>query len=232
MKSQIFSLLFLGFLALYCKGQSNNTFETIAPKLFAQKINETQNAQIIDVRTSKEFELEHIENAQNIDWFDQNFEKQLLLLDKTKTVFVYCLSGGRSQKAAQKLAEIGFESIFNLQGGITNWNANELSKPSDKIIGVCPQEYAELIKSDKKVLVNFFAEWCEPCQKMKPYILKFQKQFEATTSIIRLDADENKTMVKELKFKELPALILYKNNQIVWQHFGFISEADLKKQLE
>ncbi len=232
MKYSLFSMILLSFVVLNCTGQTKDTFQTIEPKLFAQKIIETQNPQILDVRTPKEFGSDHLDNAQNIDWFDSNFEKNVMVLDTSKTVFVYCLSGNRSQKASKKLSELGFNHLYSLKGGITNWNANQLSKPSDKIIGICKQEYAEMIKSDKNVLVNFYADWCEPCQKMKPYILKFQKEFESTTTIIRLDADEHKTMVKDLKFKELPALILYKNNKIVWQHFGFITESELKSQLE
>ena len=49
--------------------------------------------------------------------------------------------------------------------------------------------------------------------------------------IIRLDADKNKSLLSEMKISELPTLLLYENKQIKWQHSGYISEADLKKQL-
>jgi thioredoxin len=91
-------------------------------------------------------------------------------------------------------------------------------------------EYAELLKSDKKVLINFYAEWCAPCKKMGPYIQKMQKDLSEVT-IIRLDADKNKTLITALKISELPTLLLYENKEIKWKHTGFISEEDLKKQL-
>ena len=56
--------------------------------------------------------------------------------DKTKPVFVYCKSGGRSKKAAEKLNELGFTNIYELEGGIIKWNAAGFTKPTDKIIGM------------------------------------------------------------------------------------------------
>jgi hypothetical protein len=49
--------------------------------------------------------------------------------------------------------------------------------------------------------------------------------------IIRLDADKNKNLMAEMKISELPTLLLYENKEITWQHSGYISEEDLKKQL-
>ena len=153
-------------------------------------------------------------------------------LDKSKPVFVYCKSGGRSAKASAKLEELGFKTIIQLEGGMMKWTAAGLSKPSDAIIGKCPQEYAELVNTDKKVLIDFYAEWCAPCKKMTPYLLKMQKDLAGKVTIIRLDADENKTMIKELKIDELPTLLIYENKELKWKHSGYISEEDLKKQLQ
>ena len=97
---------------------------------------------------------------------------------------------------------------------------------------MCSQEYGDLLKSDKTVLINFYAEWCAPCKKMEPYIKKMQADLAEKVTIIRLNADENKTLTTEMKIDELPTLILYKNKEIVWKHSGFISEEDLKKQLQ
>ena len=51
-------------------------------------------------------------------------------------------------------------------------------------------------------------------------------------TIIRLNADENKTMIANLKIDELPVLLLYDKKEMKWRHSGFISEDDLKKQLQ
>ena len=93
------------------------------------------------------------------------------------------------------------------------------------------QEYEKLLHSDKKVLIDFYAEWCAPCKKMTPYLLKMQKDLADKVVIIRLDADKNKNLMAEMKISELPTLLLYENKEITWQHSGYISEEDLKKQL-
>jgi thioredoxin len=231
MKHRLFFLI-LSFAILSCKGQPTKKIESVAPEVFAEKIKATSNAQILDVRTPEEFASEHIDKATNINWLGDEFVTNVENLDKSKPVFVYCKSGGRSAKAAAKLAELGFKTIYELQGGIMKWNAAGFSKPSEKIVGMSSQEYAELLNSDKKVLIDFYAEWCAPCKKMTPYLLQMQKNLADRVTIIRLNADENKTLISEMKIDELPTLLLYENKELKWKHSGYISEEDLKKQLQ
>ena len=232
MKSRYLILLFIFCTLLSCNGQSSKNIQTIAPEAFAKKIKETPKAQILDVRTPEEYASEHIDNATNVNWLGDNFVADAEKFDKSKPVFVYCKIGGRSSKAAAKLAELGFATIYNLDGGMMKWNAAGLAKPSDKIIGMGSQEYAALLNSDKKVLIDFNAKWCAPCKKMAPFLDKMQKDCAEKVDIIRLDADENKTLISEMKIDELPTLILYENKEIKWKHSGYISEEDLRKQLQ
>jgi rhodanese-related sulfurtransferase len=76
---------------------------------------------LIDVRTPEEFASGHIEDAVNINIFDQNFKTNLESIDKKKPVSVYCKVGGRSAKAADIMREMGFEEVYDLKGGIRNW---------------------------------------------------------------------------------------------------------------
>jgi thiol-disulfide isomerase/thioredoxin len=69
-------------------------------------------------------------------------------------------------------------------------------------------------------------------QKMKPYLLQMEKELADKIVIIRLDADKNKTLLTEMKISELPSLLLYENKEVKWKHSGFISETDLRKQLQ
>jgi thioredoxin len=112
------------------------------------------------------------------------------------------------------------------------WNAAGLSIPTDKIIGMCIQEYNDLLKTDKIVLIDFYAEWCAPCKKMTPFLLKMQKEMADKVTIVRLNADENKTLISQLKIDELPTMFIYKDSRILWKHTGFISEEELTKQLQ
>ncbi|HEY4617057.1 MAG TPA: thioredoxin domain-containing protein [Flavobacterium sp.] len=231
MKFRSIFFLLLSFVILSCNGQTTKNIKTIEAKAFAEKINTTENPQILDVRTPEEFNSDHIENAENVNWLGDSFAKESEKFDKTKPVFVYCKSGGRSKKATEKLEELGFKNIYELEGGFLKWDAEGLSKPSDKIIGMSSQEYDELLNTDKKVLIDFYAKWCAPCKKMSPYLTKMQAELADKVVIVRLNADENKTLMHDMKIDELPTLILYENKEVKWKHSGFIDEEDLRKQL-
>jgi rhodanese-related sulfurtransferase len=231
MKFHLLKSIFCFFLLSSCMGQTSKRIQTIDPIAFADKIKATPKASILDVRTPDEFATEHIDNADNINWNHDSFVAKTDKYDKTKPVFVYCLSGGRSKKATEKLESLGFTTIYELQGGLLKWNAAGLAKSNDKIIGLSTQEYSKLLNTNKKVLINFYAPWCGPCKKMESYMVQMQKDWSDHVLIIRLNADENKTLLSELRIDGLPALFLYKNKEVIWSHSGFIAEEDLKKQL-
>ncbi len=72
---------------------------------------------IIDVRTPEEFNAGHVENAININVESSDFQSKISGLDKNLTYFVYCKSGRRSTLATDQMADSGFTSLFNLNGG-------------------------------------------------------------------------------------------------------------------
>lgn len=96
---------------------------TVLNKADFKKAISTQKVQLVDVRTPDEYAGGHIEYALNADVLDQPiFVKAFAKLNKEEAVYIYCRSGNRSQKAAQKLDSLGFKKIFDLQGGYMNWN--------------------------------------------------------------------------------------------------------------
>lgn len=231
MKFRFLLVTLIAFAITSCNGQASKNIKTIDAISFSKEIQSTSDTQILDVRTPEEYAAGHLIKAQNVNWLSADFVSNTSKYDKTKPVFVYCKIGGRSHKAAEKLAELGFTNVIEMEGGIMKWDAAGFSKPSEKWIGINQKEYTDLLNSDKKVLIDFYAEWCAPCKKMTPYLLKMEKEMKDQVVIIRLDADKNKSLLSEMKISELPTLLLYENKQIKWKHSGYISEADLKKQL-
>ena len=114
----------LAFFGLGCAcGQQN--YENLDVQKFAELI-KSSDVTILDVRTVKEFSEGHINGALNIDVDGDGFlEEANMVLDKTKTIAVYCRSGRRSADAASKLADAGFK-VVNLSGGILAWQKAEL----------------------------------------------------------------------------------------------------------
>jgi rhodanese-related sulfurtransferase len=125
--SLISALFFILSLITNCK---NNQAETTSEiKLVTaeemQTILDVEDAQLIDVRTPEEFEEGHILNAQNIDFSSPTFDEEVNKLDKSRPVILYCRSGGRSAKCAEKMKEAGFKKIYDLEGGISKWQHSD-----------------------------------------------------------------------------------------------------------
>lgn len=79
---------------------------------------------VIDVRTPAEYATGHLANAVNIDVSADSFDSQVSELSKDGTYVVYCHSGNRSATATDRMAALGFTTIYNLEGGVTDWQAN------------------------------------------------------------------------------------------------------------
>ena len=81
---------------------------------------------IIDVRTPEEYASGHIEKAINLDYYSETFADELDKLDKDKTYLIYCRSANRSGKALDMMAELGFAEVYNMLGGMVQWERTGL----------------------------------------------------------------------------------------------------------
>ncbi|WP_431134608.1 rhodanese-like domain-containing protein [Psychroserpens mesophilus] len=102
------------------KSIQNECITVLSPIEFKSQV-DGKNVQLIDVRTSNEFNSNHIKGAKNIDFFSGSFNLELNKLNKDKPVYVYCRSGSRSRQTANKLANMEFKKIYDLRGGILNY---------------------------------------------------------------------------------------------------------------
>lgn len=108
-------------LTVSCQGQTG--VQKLSVESFEKKLQATGDKIILDVRTADEFKGGHLVNATTIDYYSTDFKNQVNQLDKTKPVFVYCAAGVRSGKAASILSQLGFEQVYDLQGGFNAWAA-------------------------------------------------------------------------------------------------------------
>ena len=82
-----------------------------------------KDVQLVDVRTPQEYQAGYIDDAINIDFMNQEtFKEAFEKLDKTKTLYIYCRSGNRSQKSVPLLKAMGFKEIYDLKGGYNAWS--------------------------------------------------------------------------------------------------------------
>ncbi len=86
-----------------------------------------KNSVIIDLRTDEELAKKgFIKGAVQIDFLAKDSEKQIDKLDKNKTYYIYCASGGRSGECAEYMEKHNFKRVFNLSKGFTSWSAKGL----------------------------------------------------------------------------------------------------------
>ncbi len=119
---KLFAILAASTLFLTSCGGSETKVANLSVADFAAKITDTS-VTILDVRTPAEFMTGHIAGAINIDFQSTQFASEIANLDKTKTYAVYCRSGNRSAQATDQMAKAGFTSLFNLNGGIIDWQS-------------------------------------------------------------------------------------------------------------
>ena len=97
------------------------TLETVAPDDAAAIIADNPEAIILDIRTPEEFADGIIAGAVNIDFYESDFAANLDALDKDASYVVYCRSDNRSGQAMDTFADLGFQAVSEIDGGIVNW---------------------------------------------------------------------------------------------------------------
>lgn len=90
----------------------------------------------------------------------------------------------------------------------------------------------DVLKSDKPVLVDFWAEWCGPCRMVGPVVDELADEFEGKARIGKVDVDNNPEISTKYGIRSIPSLLIFKNGEVVDQIVGAVPKAQLKKQLE
>ena len=120
-------ILGLGLFFITCSSDSKQSSKLqsdgkVSLSLFDQKLKKTDAPQLVDVRTPEEFAKGHVDGAKNINFNAADFDNQITQLDKTKPVFIYCHSGGRSGKAYKKMKANGFTTVYDMEGGYSAYS--------------------------------------------------------------------------------------------------------------
>jgi len=89
-----------------------------------------------------------------------------------------------------------------------------------------------VLKSELPVLVDFYAEWCGPCQMTGPIIEKLAKEYEGKVKIGKIDVDNNQGSAQKYGVMSIPTVVLFKNGQEVKREVGFVGREGYVKLLE
>ena len=106
-------------------GQTLPDYGLISPEeAFAviQAYQEDPDFVLLDIRTPAEVEAGHLPDAENLDFYDSAFRDDLAALDRNKIYLIYCRTANRTGQAWILMTELGFEKVYDLDGGIRLWN--------------------------------------------------------------------------------------------------------------
>lgn len=91
--------------------------------------------------------------------------------------------------------------------------------------------FNQIIKSEKPVLVDFFATWCGPCQMLSPILKQVKDSLGDRVSIIKIDVDKNQLIASQYQVRGVPTMILFQNGKQLWRQSGVVSKEDLIKTI-
>ena len=92
--------------------------------------------------------------------------------------------------------------------------------------------FEELVKGDKPLVVDFWAEWCGPCRMITPIIDELSHEYESKVVIGKMNVDENDEAVGQFGIRSIPTILFFKNGQLVDKHVGAIQKGALEEKIK
>ncbi len=104
---------------------------------------------------------------------------------------------------------------------------------SDNIVHTTDGSFeADVLQSDKPVLLDFWAEWCGPCKMIAPILAEAADEYADRMVVAKLNVDENPVAAQKFGVRSIPTLILFKDGAVQAQKLGAMSKKDLTEFLE
>ncbi|OEK05979.1 thioredoxin [Roseivirga misakiensis] len=93
-------------------------------------------------------------------------------------------------------------------------------------------KFEQLVDQETPVLVDFYADWCGPCQMMAPVLKEVAQEMGDKVKVIKIDVDKNQPIAQRFGVRSIPTLILFKNGKILENRAGVLTKRDLTNMIE
>lgn len=93
------------------------------------------------------------------------------------------------------------------------------------------EKFEDLIKSDKPVLIDFFATWCGPCKMMHPILEEVAQKVGEKARVIKIDIDKNQELSSVYNVRSVPTLMIFKQGELKWRTAGVQQASVLEEEL-
>lgn len=87
--------------------------------------------------------------------------------------------------------------------------------------------FNSIINSDTPVLVDFFAEWCQPCKVQSPILVEIAHEKHGKLRVVKIDVDKNPEISNRYQVRSVPTLMLFRNGNLLWKNSGVLSKQQL-----
>lgn len=184
--------------------------------------------QLVDLRSVQEYATEHISGALWLKGIPNDLSDVEKKLVKSKAV---CLYGPEdiTLTMATLLKDKGFQKVFILPGGLTNWKAAGNEVKTSQSLNL--SRYRENISSGIQ-LVYFYAEWCAVCKTVSPIVQDVVASYPAgSIQVLRISYDEHPELMDAMLIREIPLILLYKNGKEIARSQGLTQLAFWKKKI-
>ena len=104
---------------------------------------------------------------------------------------------------------------------------------SDKVVVITDAEFdSSVLQSEKPVILDFWAEWCQPCKVLAPTVEEIAGEYENIIKVGKLNVDDNQTTATKYGIRGIPTLLFFKGGKVIQQVTGVKSKAEIKKIID
>ena len=96
---------------------------------------------------------------------------------------------------------------------------------------ITEQNFAEIVASNKSLMIDFWATWCGPCRMLAPTVDAIASEYEGKVAVGKCDVDDAQELAIQLGIRNIPTLVFFKDGKVVDRLVGLVSKQDIEKKL-